>query len=339
MNFFKRTITLSIAGALAACVVAEYSLRPVSASWHYPAGEIRTIAQYSEGTAQAHFEADGLGTYGNRLTGHRSPPGAKVVTLLGDSHLLQEAVDDTETAGAVIENLARRASKPLQVKQYGWYSAGLAAYLGEAPAIERASPSAVVVVLNEFDFGANELLYSLYWQMGVAPDMTITLRRQPREEERGWRAAVREWSARSSLALAILRRVNLIRSVQADSSGAPAGPRPEEVAAADEAARMQVAAMRGLRERYGSRLLVVYTPWCRPRCTAQPDTAESQLLAACKAERVDCLSVREPMVASEQANHRFHRGFHNTGPGDGHLNRHGLAILGQTIWRHLEPRL
>ena len=140
--------------------------------------------------------------------------------------------------------------------------------------------------------------------------------------------------------MAILRRVNQVHSLpDTRHAAAPPGPPAEEVAAAPEAARLPIAGMRALRAAYGENTLVVYTPWCRPSCHEAPDPVERAVLAACAAEKVRCFSIRNALVADQRAHHRIHRGFHNTGPGQGHLNRHGLAILGQVIWQHLEPVL
>jgi len=65
------------AGILAAVALFELGLRPFVAGWNQPEGPVRTIRSYSEGFSAAHFEPDGLGTYGNRLTDNLPLPGAR----------------------------------------------------------------------------------------------------------------------------------------------------------------------------------------------------------------------------------------------------------------------
>ena len=47
---------------------------------------------------------------------------------------------------------------------------------------------------------------------------------------------------------------------------------------------------------YGSRLLVLYTPWCRDACSEEPDAGEAALLAACREEGAHCVSARPEMA-------------------------------------------
>src|ERR1700722_14613160 len=109
-------------GVLAAALVFELMLRPFVAGSNHSAGPVRTIRSYFEGTSVAHFEPDGLGTYGNRLTGNSPLAGAPEGLIVGDSHVVAQAVRDEETMGAVIERLSRADGRPLNVHQYGWIS-------------------------------------------------------------------------------------------------------------------------------------------------------------------------------------------------------------------------
>lgn len=95
------------------------------------------------------------------------------------------------------------------------------------------------------------------------------------------------------------------------------------------------ASVRELKAAYGDKLLIVFTPYCGPRCNEQPEPSEAGLLQACRGQSVRCVSLRPEMLQELRENHRITRGFHNTAPGVGHLNEVGLRIAGQVIWREL----
>src|SRR5580658_1990994 len=122
-------MTRSALGVLAAALLFELGLRPFVAGWNQPEGPVRTVRSYYEGISVAHFEPDGWGTYGNRLTGNPPLAGAPEGLILGDSHVVAQAVRDQETMGAVVERLSREGGHPLNVRQYGWTSANAATYL------------------------------------------------------------------------------------------------------------------------------------------------------------------------------------------------------------------
>src|ERR1035438_6734287 len=146
------------AGVLAAASLFELGLRPFVAGWNQPEGPVRTIRSYSEGFSVAHFEPDGLGTYGNRLTGNPPLLGAPEGLIVGDSHVIAQAVRDEATMGAGIDRLSRAAGQPLNVRQYGWTSANAPTYLASAGQLLGArNPAWVVVILN----AANVSVYAL----------------------------------------------------------------------------------------------------------------------------------------------------------------------------------
>src|ERR1043165_5996846 len=117
----KRAWVLTVLGAIAAILTLDFIFSFLVSGWHYPKTPIREIRQYTEGISVSHFVPDGFGTYGNRLTGNPVLPNVPTVLILGDSHVVQEAVADRQTVGAVIENLSRKHSNPVNVRQYGWY--------------------------------------------------------------------------------------------------------------------------------------------------------------------------------------------------------------------------
>jgi hypothetical protein len=331
-------LVLTVLGAACALLASDVALGFFVVGWHYPKTPVREIRQFTEGVATSHFAADGFGTYGHRLTGNAPVAGAPTVLVVGDSHLVQEAVADDETVGAVIERLSREAGTPVNVRQYGWYGTAAPAYMGFAPALLKAAdPRVVVVVMNGDDFGKEALTDGWYWLMKIRPDLSIELVDIRVPEPKGRLAELREFVGRSSLMLALRRRAVLVfPGGDAQGAAAPQEPRPPDPRAA-ELPLVTKASVQGLKEAYGSRLVIVYAPYCKETCDEKPEKAEIGLLEECRAQAVRCVSTRADMVADIRAEHHILRGFHNTAPGAGHLNRYGLRVLGSAIWRAVRP--
>jgi hypothetical protein len=328
-------------GILAVAPVFELMLRPFVAGSNQPAGPVRTIRSYFEGTSVAHFEPDGLGTYGNRLTGNPPLAGAPEGLIVGDSHVVAQAVRDEETMGAVIERLARAAGRPLNVRQYGWTSANAPTYLACAESLLRSrNPAWVAVVVNAANISIEALTTRQNWRMSVAPDGAFKLidmrSLQPTNRMRN----MRQQMGRSALALALWRRFWLIQNQAstepAFGQGEPPGQRDPQLAL--EAARVPRATVLGLRKAYGHRLLIVYAPAFFGTSYESLDPIEQEVLALCAQEGVACLSMREALVRERYDQLRLSRGFHNTAPGDGHFNATGHRVIGQEIWRYLSIR-
>ncbi len=315
-------------GAACALLALDFVLRFFVVGWYYPKTPVREIRQFTEGVATSHFAADGFGTYGHRLTGNAPVAGAPTVMVLGDSHLVQEAVSDDETLGAVIERLSRAAGHPVNVRQYGWYGTAAPTFIASAPELLKAvQPRVVVVVMNAGNLGKEALTDGWYWLMRIHSDLSIELVDVRVPEPKGWLADLREFVGRSSLMLALRRRAVLVFQ---GADGSPADGAPDPRAA--ELPLVTKASVLGLKDAYGSRLVIFYAPYCKERCDEKPDRAEVGLLSTCRALAVRCLSTRADMVAYMAAHHRILRGFHNTAPGAGHLNRYGLQVLGTAIW-------
>lgn len=281
----------------------------------------------------AHFSLDTLGLYGNRLTGQPEIPGAPAIVFLGDSHLIQEALADSETVGAVVERQARNSGQPVNAKQYGWFDTGFATYGGVAGEVVSRRPWAVVTVVTPQDF-LNPQESSDAWRLTIDPGLDVQLTSVPKPAAGELSSKARAIAARSSLALALSRRmVQLNLSAGRPGPGAgPAGPDPAVLE------KMPRACVRMLRRLYGDSLLIAYAPWCRPSCQQDADPIEVRFLEACRLENASCLTIRSALAAEERQAGLLHRGFHNTGPGQGHLNRHGMRVLGESIWTHLAGR-
>ena len=332
----RRAWGLTALGAIVALLTMEFVLRFLVSGWNYPKTPIREIRQYTEGIAISHFAADGFGTYGNRLTGNPVLPNAPTVLVLGDSHVVQEAVRDYQTVGAVIENLSRSQSKPVNVRQYGWYDAAAPTYIANAPELLRAvQPQVVVVLLNPTDFTREALDEGWYWLMKIHPDYTIDLVDVRLPEPHGRLAQIRDFVGRSHLMLALRRRSVLLFPGDSQAPSRPAGPYPRQA----EVPMIARASIKGLKAAYGPLLMVGYLPFCKETCPSEPDSYETMMLSACQAEGVDCFSTRPAMHADMETNHRILRGFHNTDPGTNHLNADGLRVTGTVTWQEVSKRL
>lgn len=328
-------------GVLAAALVFELMLRPFVAGWNQPVGPVRTIRSYFEGTSAAHFEPDGLGTYGNRLTGNSPLAGAPEGLIVGDSHVVAQAVRDEETMGAVIERLARAVGRPLNVHQYGWTSANAPTYLASAESLLRSrNPAWVAVVLNAANISVEALTTRQNWRIAVASDGAFRLIDMRSLQPASRLQSMRRNIGRSALALALWRRFGLIQNQAFNglSFGQSEHLEQRDPQLALEVARVPRATVLGLKKAYGRRLLIVYVPAFFGTRYDSSDPLEQEVLALCAQEGVACLSMREALVRERYTQLRLSRGFHNTAPGTGHFNPTGHRVIGQEIWRYLSVR-
>ena len=328
-------------GILAAALAFELMLHPFVAGWNQTAGPVRTIRTYFEGISVAHFEPDGLGTFGNRLTGNPPLANAPEALIVGDSHVIAQAVRDEETMGAVIERLARTAGRPLNVRQYGWSSANAPTYLASAESLLRARhPALVTVILNAWNISVQALTTRQNWRMEVAPDDSFRLIDMRSPQSLSGLQSLRQQMGRSVLALALWRRFGLIQTQppneQSFDQREPLEPRDLQMARA--AARVPRITVLGLKKAYGPRLLIVYAPVFFGTRYDSVETLEKEVLDLCAQEGVACISVREALARERYDQFRLSRGFSNTAPGAGHFNATGHRIIGQEIWRYLSTR-
>jgi len=333
----KRAWGLTALGAILALIATEFGLSFLVSGWHYPKTRIREMRQYTEGVAISHFVPDGFGTYGNRLTGNPVLPNAPTVLVLGDSHVVQEAVADHQTVGAVIETLSRGQSKPVNVRQYGWYDAAAPTYIANAPQLLAAvHPQVVVVLLNPTDFGREALDEGWYWLMKIHPDYSIDLVdvRLP-DPSQGRLGKLRDFVGASHLMLALRRRSVLLFPCGSQAPSRPPGPYARQ----SELPLVPRASIKGLKAAYGPLLMVAYLPFCKETCPSEQDHYETMMLAACQAEEVECVSTRPAMHEDMEINHRILRGFHNTDPGTNNLNADGLRVTGTVVWKEASKRL
>jgi hypothetical protein len=334
----KKRRFLGVIGVLTAGLLFELGLRPFVADTYHPGPfPVRTIRNYYEGLAVAHFEPDGLGQLGNRLTGNQPVSGAPEVLIVGDSHVAAYSVRDQDTMGAVVERLSRASDQPLNVRQYGWPGANVPTFLAAAGSLLQARhPAWAAVVLNSYNIGADALMKSHDWHMEVASDYSIRLIHGTYLRQTAFRDRLVRWTGRSALALALWRRVGVISSRGTPESGAAATILEQhDSRLAEEAARVPRATVLALKKAFGTRLFIVYAP-----AVHQDDVEplETELQSLCAEEGVAFLSVQEALARDRHEHSRLSRGFHNTAPGVGHFNAIGHEIIGKEIWRYLRDR-
>jgi hypothetical protein len=330
----KAALLRCAAGVLAAGLLFELGLRPFVAGWNQPEGPVRTIRSYYEGLSVAHFEPDGVGTYGNRLTGNPPLGGAPEGLIAGDSHVVAQAVRDEETMGAVIERLSRASGRPFNVRQYGWTSANAPTYLASAPVLIARNPAWVVVLLNAFNIGIAALTTTQNWRMEVEANDSFRLIDMRPSPAASRMQALRRAMGRSALALALWRRLGLIRNA-ANSEEDATPPQRYDSRLAQEASRVPRITLLGLKRAYGARLVIVYAPYFPGTQYDKFDPIEQELLGLCAQNGVACISAREGLARERYQQFHLSRGFHNTAPGAGHFNATGHRILGEEIWRYL----
>jgi hypothetical protein len=321
-------------GVVVAALVFELGLHPFVADSDHLG--IRTVRSYFEGISVAHFDSDRLGQPGNRLTGNVQLSRAREGLIVGDSHVVANAVRDEETMGAVVERLSRNAGHPLNVRQYGWHGANAATLLAAAESLRDRHPAWVAVVLNSYTIGVNALVTLNDWRMEVATDGSCRLVDGRAPPHGRWGKAMRQVAGHSTFVLALWRRIGLIENRLAQlhfSAKTAAEPRDHRLA--EESGLVPRATVLGLKRVLGGRLMIVYAPPLLGPGHYPVEPAEMELQRRCQEEDVAFLSVREALDRDRSDHSRLSRGFHNTAPGVGHFNAIGHRIIGEEIWRYL----
>lgn len=321
-----RRLASTAMGALAAICVVELALHPFVSPMRLdeqpPAYLVRgsEIRQYQEGVATAHFLSDG-----SRSTGEPRIDGARNLVIIGDSQVEALQVEDTETMGAVVERRARMEGHAVNAVQLGRGGAGVPMYAGIASYVLRTWPTdRVVVVLNPSDFRPGALRAANF-TVSVTADGRTAISTVPLVPSTG---RIKRLLQRSSfLYMLWLRGKQIWKS-------APSKEGPQALRTADQTAKVPDivrVCVRALKQTYGERLAIVYTPYVGVGPSPIPPD-ESALLSTCAAEHVLCVSARDAMIRARDVDHALSRGFANTAPGVGHFNPAGHALLASVIW-------
>jgi hypothetical protein len=322
----------SFAGIVAALVLLEVGLRPLASadlpplarpSADAPGAPVVTSRQLEEGIAESHFSAAGA-----RLTGNPVIPGAPLVVILGDSHVVAREIADGETMGAWVERLARANRHPVNVRQYGWRGASPPQYLLVArDVIDRWHPAQVVVILDGDDLGADPL-NRRFPRMTIEKNDSVRIVRDP--------VAASAPQTHHLFTLVTLFRIRWQHILERAPKSvrywlhAPVelrGPQPP----AALIAAVPRAEVKALSRAFGRNLLIVYTADVRATGGQKTVPGEERLLIACAEQRVRCVSMRSTMLAARRAGY-VARGFSTTTLGVGHLNAVGHELVGRAIW-------
>ena len=320
-----------LAGCVLSIVFMELVLHNFSGKSENSAGfEER---DYREGVAKAHFSADGL-----RLTGNPQIAAAPSVLIIGDSHVEAYSVNDQQTMGSILERQLRAEGKPWNVLQYGWRGADGPDYVYQAKMIlERYHPIWIFLFTSKGDFDKTATEYARLvdhdgrvtaepaqpgMQPGRPPSYGGALAKKVKESGLLYAAVVR-------LRLEILPNI-LPKSVMNTSEAAA---QPTSSLSTQEATNQIV---RGLKQGYGDRLLVLYAPDQPYSASAPAEPQEMAMLSACRQYGIACRSLHDRMVEDVLVNHVLDRGESNTAPGWGHFNAHGHELAADEMDRWLK---
>lgn len=138
---------------------------------------------------------------------------------------------------------------------------------------------------------------------------------------------------------------DLYQDVKTSSLRFHPGPSPAQL---DTPAQAQKPLQKGwdfllnqLREQSNGSLVIIYCPLTTPRLEAGEvlfDNPEALLVAqfadACARNKVHFIDMTKAFSHLHQAKGVFPRGFFNTPPGQGHMNRHGLAAVASALHEH-----
>ncbi len=298
-----------------AIVFMELVLHNFSGKYENSAGS--EIRNFREGLAKSHFLPNGL-----RVTGNPQIAGAPDVLIVGDSHVEAFQVSDEQTMGAVLERRLRAEGKQWNVLQYGWSGADGPDYVYAAPLLLEKFPSRrIFLIMNDGDFGSAKGETARLVERngavvaeGLEPD---SVRGRFASYGGGFARKVKELGLIYAAAL----RFQLDIKPQLSEHKASAQEGDMQAKAASENAMDLI--LRGLKEEYGEKLYILYTPSQPFSADAPEEPQERELLAECKAKGIACRSVRDRMVKDLVVNHKLARGFSDFAPGVGHLNASG----------------
>lgn len=331
------------AGVIGALAVLELAVRVVASPGAAPradaaadsfASDIIERRQIDEGFAISHYSV-----HGARLTSHASLADGPTAVVIGDSYVLAEQVADRHTMGARLEELAREAGLPLNVRQYGWSGASPAQYLYVAGEVMRRwNPLRVYVVLSSNDFDRNALLFASPRIRVPRPD-SVRLVGEPVRPgySRPTRASVLMMLARHRWMVIQGRSA---RRAAAGRGGVATPPPMPEVATMEtppdsaEYARTPEAVVHALGRAFGPRVTLVYLAETGLRGDSTPETSEALMLGACQRFGVDCASTRASMIDARRRG-RVGHGAGIAPLGNGHLNAAGHDVVGRVLWSRL----
>jgi hypothetical protein len=311
-------------GSVFAVLFMEVVLHGISGKCENRAGiEIRS---FREGLATAHLLANGL-----RLTGNDQIAGAPSVLIVGDSYVEAFQVPDQETMGAVLERRLRSEGKSWNVLQYGWGGADGPDYAYAAPLLlERFPSTRIFLVMNEGDFGSTTTDTS---RLVVKPNGEVIAEGLEPDSVRGrtpsYGGRLERKMKESGLLYASVLRFTL--DVRPRLAMHQANAQERDLVAKPASERHMDLILTSLKQAYGDKLYILYTPSQPFSADAPAESQEQKLLLECKAKGMACRSLRNRMLKELVINHKLVHGFSSSEPGVGHLNSRGHVLVADEL--------
>jgi hypothetical protein len=311
-----RLVWLSfLCGCALALIFMELVLHNFAGKYEYSNGvEVRNDR---EGIAKAHFSPDSL-----RLTGNPQIAGAPNILIVGDSHVEAFQVWDEQTMGSILERELRAGGKQWNVLQYAFSGADGPDYIYAAPLVlDRYRPTRVFLVMNAGDFAKTTTEYVRLvdkdGEVEAEPLRPGVVRGHP--PSFGGRTSRKLKESAVLYSSAIRFKVDILPNLTEHKASAQEG---DLVPTTLSHTNLEMI-VRGLKQAYGDKLWILYTPE-QPFSAQDPaEPQEADLLAQCKVQGLDCRSLRGRMLEELQEHHEVARGFTNTAPAFGHLSVYG----------------
>jgi hypothetical protein len=316
-----------LCGCGLALIFMELVLHNFSGKYENSSGaEVRSDR---EGIAKSHFSPDGL-----RLTGNPQIADAPSVLIVGDSHVEAFQVWDQQTMGSVFERRLRAEGKPWNVLQYAFSGADGPDYIYAAPLLlERYRATRIFLVMNAGDFAKTTTDYVRLVERNGAvvaePLRPDVVRGHPPSfggrTSRKLKESAVLYSSAIRFTLDILPRLTESKASAQEKDLVPA-------TFSDKSLDLIVV---GLKEAYGDRASILYTPE-QPYSAEEPmEPQEAALLSQCKIQGLECRSLRGRMIEWLLERHELARGFTNTAPGFGHLSTYGHEMAADEMFEWL----
>jgi hypothetical protein len=316
-----------LCGCGLALIFMELALHNFSGK--YESGSGSEVRSDREGIAKSHFSSDSL-----RLTGNPQIAGAPNVLIVGDSHVEAFQVWDEQTMGSVLERRLRAEGKQWNVLQYAFSGADGPDYIYAAPLVlERYRPTRVFLVMNAGDFASTTTAYVRLverdGEVAAEPVAPGVVRGHP--PSFGGRTSRKLKESALLYSSAIRFTLDILPKLTERKANAQEG----DLVPTTLSHKSLDLIVRGLKEAYGERLFILYTPEQPYSAQEPPEPQEAALLADCKAEGMACRSLRNRMIENLLARHELARGFLNTAPGSGHLSVYGHEMAADEMLEEL----
>ena len=320
-----RSYLATICGVLVALFAAEIAMRPIS--FQISSRSKLEIRQYQEGVSVSHFFWAAPVSEWYRATGNDMIMGAPNLVLIGDSYLAARQVPDHSSMGALLEDRSRAEGEPLNVIQFGLSGGAAATYSGFADkALATFNPQWVIVLLNDSDLGKDAVTKFVQFGLKISPTGGAQIYKiKPPKRNR----LTRKLEKYSALLQTMHMRWDMIFS--SESKNIFKNKDQDLQRMIEMLPRTSVTL---LKQAYGKKLIVIFFPEINMLNGPKPGKSEMQLEKECLAESIPFASCRNEFIKLKQK-FIYVRGFHNTLPGEGHLNELGHRVMAEIIWKFL----